>query len=202
MGLRLPGWLGFEAQRKWERLRDRAARLKIRRWINEHSKVVVAVTCVSVALLAVIAAVYLWPERVRKIEPSDKAWFYDLNTGELFVAAKDLTPPIEAPSGAMPNGKPAGVKAYVLSYASEPNEENCFIGFLERADPDAKKDAAESGGDGGKRWGQGQLICRLADRQWVPADSRQGRAIVEEAFLPDENGERPYYVRPDRKIKN
>ena len=205
MGLRLPGWLGFEVRKKLERLGETLQRLSVRRRINESRKLIIGVACVSVSLLVVIAVVYLRPPKVRRMGPSDREWYYDLNTQKLFVAARGLTPPIEAPSGPLPNGKPAGVKAYVLTYASDPNEADCFIGFLETVDPDAKNDATVGGNsdaDGGRRWEQGRLIRMVEDLAWVPADSSEGRAIVEVAFIPNENGERPYYVRPDQGIKN
>jgi hypothetical protein len=74
-----------------------------------------------------------------KVKEYKKGWFYDLNTGKLFVAKSKLIPPIEAPSGPLENGKPAGVKAYVFSYKYEPNESERFIGFLETFTPESNQ---------------------------------------------------------------
>jgi hypothetical protein len=189
--VRLPGWLEYE-------VKDKLDRLAARKWINENPQIIVVVMSISAVVLAVTAIVYLWPEKPKPLKPPAKAWFYDLNTGELFTANKNTTSPMETASGPLANGEPAGVKAYVLSYASEPNESDRFIGFLEKVDPLAQSSANSGDGDGSgaEQWGRGKLIRRVEDLEWVPADSIEGREILEEAFTPDENGERPHYVRP------
>lgn len=75
------------------------------------SVVVAAILCVLAVSAAVVSA--FWVFREPTYEPG-KAWFYDLNTKELFVAPGSSIPPIEAPSGSLPNGTPAGVQAVVL----------------------------------------------------------------------------------------
>lgn len=199
MALRLPDWLRYELREKWERVRDKWERLPARRWINERPKLIIAIACVSAFSLLVAIIVHLAPAEIKRIEPIEKEWFYDLNSGKLFIADKELIAPIEAPSGALPSGEPAGVRAYVLSYASQAGESGRFIGFLETANPDAEDEGADSSdveAGGARQWGCGKLICRVEDEQWVAADSDEGRAILEEAFIPNENGERPRYVRP------
>lgn len=54
----------------------------------------------------------LRPAPLGVIQKTD--WYYDLQAGKLFVAWLE-SPPIEAPSGKLPDGKPAGVRAYVFS---------------------------------------------------------------------------------------
>jgi len=199
MFLRLPDWLRFEMREKWERLEDRCKELALRRWINDNPKIVIAITTVSACVLLAVVIMLLWPEKTVTIELGEKEWFYDLNTGKLFTAKKGLTPPIEAPSGPLPNGQPAGVRAYVLTYAYEPNESERFIGFLETTDPRGGDESPPSGkgyASGARQWAKGKLIRTVEDERWVPADSRLGRAIWEQAFIPNENGERPYYCPP------
>lgn len=75
------------------------------------SVVVAAILCVLAVSAAVASA--FWVFREPAYSPG-KAWFYDLNTNELFAAPGDAIPPIEAPSGNLPNGTPAGVQAVVL----------------------------------------------------------------------------------------
>lgn len=41
-------------------------------------------------------------------------WFYDLNTSQLFPGPRGAIPPIDAPSGPLPDGSPAGVRARVF----------------------------------------------------------------------------------------
>lgn len=199
MFLKVPDWLRFEVREKWERLEDRCKDLALRRWINDNPKIVIAITTVSACVLLVVVTTLLWPEKTAKVELGEKEWFYDLNTGKLFTAKKGLTPPIEAPSGPLPDGRAAGVRAYVLSYAYEPNESERFIGFLETTDPrgdDESRASSEGYASGAKRWAKGKLIRTVEDERWVPADSRLGQAIFQKAFIPNENGERPYYCPP------
>jgi hypothetical protein len=192
------GWLYYELREKWERLRDRCGGLPGRRWINERPKLIVTISCVCIFLLGVTIIISLMPARRKSIEASSKEWYYDLNTGKLFTAEEGLIPPIDAPSGPLGNGEPAGVKACVLAYVPEPNEAERFIGFLQMTDPNASNESEDSGGiaGGAGRWGRGKLVRRVEDGGWVRADSGEGAAIVEEAFVPNENGETPYYVRP------
>jgi len=161
--------------------------------------ILITIIGVSVCALLGIAKWLTRPEKPIRLEDYKKAWFYDLNTGKLFVARSDQIPPIQAPSGPLPNGEPAGVKAYVLSYVYDPNEFERFIGFLETTDPRVRSDSPSTvGANAGRdeQWGKGKLICKVKYKKWVPANSRQGRAILEEAFIPNENGERPYYCEP------
>jgi hypothetical protein len=199
MFFRLPDWLRFEMREKWERLQDRCKELPLRRWINDNPRIVIAITTISACVLLLVVITLLWPKGVAEVELGEKEWFYDLNTGKLFTAKKGLTPPIEAPSGPLPDGRPAGVRAYVLTYAYEPNESERFIGFLETTNPRGEDDSTRSShkyASGFGQWGKGKLIRRVEDEQWVPADSRLGQAIFQKAFIPNENGEHPYYCPP------
>jgi len=197
----LPDWLRYEIQERWERL-------AVRKWINKNPRIVISITIAFVLILLVVIGLLMPDRTATTVEGYKKGWFYDLNTGKLFVAESDAVPPVDAPSGALPSGRPAGVRAYVFSYAYEPNEANCFIGFLEipnelshpLRDPGAKKEGPEFVGleaGGAKQWGQGRLIRRVADERWVPAESDEGRAILRELFLPNENGEVAHYFPPE-----
>ena len=160
-----------------------------RRWINNNPKLVATVATLSLIILVVAIIPLFRAKKIEPIKPTDKEWYYDLNTQELFIAAKGLTVPTGAPSGPLPNGKPAGVRAYVLSFALEPNESETFIGYLETSDPNAKNLTGQS-------WAEGKLIRRIQDQKWFTPKSPQGQDIIQEAFLADIDGERPIYVRP------
>ncbi len=209
MFFRIPDWLRYEIREQWERLS--AKLLAARRWINrQNPKIIIAITAASVFLLLTIVIWLLTPEKpLEQVELSDKAWFYDLNTGQLFVGRDDQIPPIkalsgplriESASGSLQEGGPAGVKAYVFSYAPEPNESERFIGFLETTIPEAIKEKLkpiEPRASGAEQWGHERLIRRVKDKKWVPANSYQGRAILKELFLPNKTGESARYCPPE-----
>lgn len=202
MSFRIPDWLGYEIREKWEGLVVKL--LGARGWINrQNPRIIVGITVVTVLLLLATIIGLLSSGEAPKVKEYKKGWFYDLNTGKLFVAKSKLIPPIEAPSGPLENGGPAGVKAYVFSYKDEPNESERFIGFLETFTPEARRNqtnSATSGGDSAaeliKQWGEGRLIRRVEDEKWFAANSKEGRAIIENAFGPNENGERARFCPP------
>ncbi|MHC4891603.1 MAG: hypothetical protein ACYTEO_19285 [Planctomycetota bacterium] len=199
MFIKIPDWLRHEIREQWSRL---CARLRpARKWINQQNpKIIIVITAASVLLLLMVV-IWMWPENpLKEVELSDKAWFYDLNTEQLFVGRDNQIPPIEAPSGPLPNGGPAGVKAYVLSYVDEPNESERFIAFLEILTTEAKKErpgSIKSKASGAEQWGQGRLIRRVNDKNWVPANSYQGRFILERVFRPNKNGASARYCPPE-----
>ena len=84
----------------------------------------------------------------------------------------------------------------MFSYASEPNEPQRFIGFLEIPDPNFNPNSADSKLSGAKRWGQGKLIRKVEDKQWVLANSKEGQAILQEFFQPNEEGKVANYHLP------
>jgi hypothetical protein len=202
MSFKIPDWLGYEIREKWEGVV--AKLLGARGWLNrQNPKIIISIAVVTVLILLTTVIGLLSSDDAPKVKEYKKGWFYDLNTGKLFVAKSKLIPPIKAPSGPLENGKPAGVKAYVFSYKSEPNESERFIGFLEVFTPEARRNqtSAKSMDDSAaeliKQWGDGRLIRRVEDDQWYTANSNEGRAIIENAFNPNENGERARYCPPE-----
>jgi len=189
----LPDWLRDEIQVRWERL-------ALRKWINKNPRIIVSVTVASVLILLVIIGLSMPQKAVTTtVKEYKRAWFYDPNTGKLFVAKSDAVF-VDTPSGASAGERRLPVKAYVFSYACEPNETNRFIGFLEMPNLVVKKEGLEPVGSrasGAEQWGQGRLIRRVDDEQWVPADSNEGQAILKELFLPNENGEVAHYCPPE-----
>ena len=192
--------LHYEIQHCWERLQQWWERVAVRKWINDNPRMIIGITCASVFVLLTIIVGISIPEKAVKVQEVGKDWFYDLNTGKLFVAKSGEIPPLEAPSGPLPNGQPAGVRAYVFSFSYEPNESNRFIGFLEIHDPNAEKQrpkSAKSTARGAERWGQGRLIRRVNDKQWYPANSSEGQRILEELFTPNKQGQTANYCPPN-----
>lgn len=103
------------------------------------------------------------------------------------------------PSGPTPDGKPAGVRAYVLSYKPDPNESERFIAYLETTvslDALTKLPSRPDGGIAVQKSGKGRLIRKVDGKFWIPADSPLGLRILREAYAPNKNGQLPTYCRP------
>ena len=198
MSPELPDWLRYDLTRKLEKIQYWWRDWPVRRWINDNPKIVLGSTCASVALMLVVAVWVLWPEPTPPVVHQEKEWFYDLNTGVLFPVEKGPNPPVEAPSGPLPNGEPAGVRAHVFTYVPEPNEAERFIAFLETSDPHPDDSAGRPGPPVSlaERWGKGRLIRRPDDKEWVPANSSLGKTILKEAFTPNEKGQEPISCLP------
>ena len=195
MGFMMPdfGYLKYEIKERWERL-------AIREWLSRSPKLVIGVSVVLVVGLIVFAIWLTLPKKVVEVENYENDWFYDLKHRRLFVARKGQIPPIEAPSGPLANGEPAGVRAYVFTYSNEPNTTETFIGFLETTDPNVDKSSIgpmDLRVSGAEIWGKGRFIRRVKDEKWVPANSDAGRAILKETFRQNEAGEIPHYCPPN-----
>jgi len=158
----------------------------IRKALDEHPTIVtiVAVLVLFGALAAIIVNLR-GPSSGQRIT---ELWYYDLNTGALFEAEAQATPPIAAPSddpGIAPaNG--SGVRAHVFSCGSCDDADERFIAYLERYTPEAREqivrmkanpdspemmemyppDAMES-----------QLIAEPDTLEWVPMMSEAGTRI-------------------------
>jgi hypothetical protein len=187
------GYLKYEIKERWERL-------AIREWLSRSPKLVIGASVVLVVGLIVFGIWLTLPKKVVEVENYEKDWYYDLKHRRLFVARKGQIPPIEAPSGPLANGEPAGVRAYVFTYSNEPNTTETFIGFLETTDPNVDKSSIgpmDLRVSGAEIWSKGRLIRRVKDKEWVEANSEEGRAILKETFRQNEAGEIPHYCPPD-----
>jgi hypothetical protein len=194
MGFRMPdfGYLKYEIKEWWERL-------AIREWLSRKPKIVLSVSVVLVVALMVFLIWLSLPEKVVEVENYEKEWFYDLKHRRLFAVRRGQIPPIEAPSGPLANGEPAGVRAYVFTYSNDPNTTDTFIGFLETTDPNVDKSSLGSVDlrvSGAEILTKGRLIRRVRDEKWVPANSEEGRAILKETFRQNEAGKVPHYFPP------
>ncbi|MEZ6191078.1 MAG: hypothetical protein R3C45_07265 [Phycisphaerales bacterium] len=120
---------------------------------------------------------------------TDRAFFYDLNTGELYAADAGLTPPIDAPSGALrgTDNQKAGVRAYVFTCRGG-TETDRYIAWIETYAPGARP--APSGGHGPASHPLMQangspppIVARInpddpADVRWFGSDTPQGLEII------------------------
>ena len=186
------GYLKYELKGWWERL-------AIRDWLSRSPKLIIIVSVLLVAGVMVFLVRLTLPEKVVQVDTSEKEWFYDLKHRNLFIAKSGQLPPIEAPSGPLANGEPAGVRAYVFTYSDDPNTTDTFIGFLETTDPNVDKSSIghmDLRVSGAEIFSKGRLIRRVKDKKWVEANSPEGRAILKEVFRKDETGKIPHYIPP------
>jgi len=124
----------------------------------------------------------------RSVQPArrnDRAWFFDLNTNQLFVDDVRAIPPITAPSGPR-----AGVRAYVFTCGDCNDAKQRFIGYLETYTPDAARQLADARRSlesdpqsvdylmVARDARAGRLIRRPNDADWTPAHSEAGVAII------------------------
>lgn len=194
MDFKMPdfGYLKYEIKGCWERL-------AIRDWLSRSPILIISA---SVLLVFGVIAFLVWlslPEKVVQVDTSEKQWFYDLNHQRLFPVKSGQLPPIEAPSGPLANGAPAGVRAYVFTYSNDPNTTDTFIGFLETIDPNVDKSTIgpmDLRVSGAETFSEDRLIRRTKDKEWVEANSEEGRAILKEAFRKNDSGKIPEYIPP------
>lgn len=112
---------------------------KIKRWLNENPKHALA----GAAGVCAVAILFLLVRSggTPAYQPPAQFWFYDLNRTELFAADRTPLPPIAAPSGALPDGRPAGVQARVFT-CNGCGASDQFIGWLEMYTPEGKERAS------------------------------------------------------------
>lgn len=160
--------------------------LEIRKWLNNNPHIVkTAAACSAIILLIVILSL-IWPEGEQKYASITKAWYYDLNTAKLFVSDLHQNPPIDAPSGPLPDSNQAGVLAYVYRTGMDKNSTK-VIAFLEKLTDHAQKTRpvklrppAERTEQEIQLWNRGRLIKRVDDEHWVLYESPQGQIILNE----------------------
>ena len=170
----------------WYDIEERWKRLGIKKWIEQNPKAIIGITIVSLLLFIVVLVGQLTPDKLDTPHEPEQAWFYDLNTKKLFTAKSSKLPPIKAPSGSLPDGGPAGVRAYVFS-CNDPNktEPLTVIGFLEMFSQEGKESqkSYDPKRHSAKLWVQGRFFRHPEGEEWIPADSSEGKAIYSEFFI-------------------
>ena len=178
----------------------------------------VAYTGLALVLAASGANAYwLMSGEELKPGPIEMGYYYDLNSGELFVEPWDMAPPIEAPSGPLPDGRLfAGVRARVFGCGSC---EDTFVAYLEKFRADVKRaledpeavprpeyrdlDQREMAdkimGDATQGLlGPDAVMVRRpeAGSPWVGRFSEAGRAIARSAYEQCDQGQRVAQCEP------
>jgi hypothetical protein len=139
-------------------------------------------------------------------------YYYDLNTGELFVADAGLIPPIDAPSGVLrgtQDGK-AGVMAYVFTCGSCSPQDR-YVAWIETYTPKARRALAEQSSTKqhplADRQGSAAVSSLVAevnptdpgDVKWMDLKSQQGSSIVRQATRPCPDKSAPKPCLPGNK---
>jgi len=192
----VPDWLRYEIRHKLEQLREGFERLGVKDAINDHPKAAAIVALLVVILLWTVVARIVRRPPGQAPRESKKAWFYDLNTGQLFVGTGKEIGPIKAPSGPLPNGEPAGYRAHVYSFLRDPNEAERFVAFLEKPDPNSSPAMMTWDPGNLEKWAKGRLIKRAGGETWVSPTSPRGRQILQEVTHPNMYGQIPLYQVP------
>jgi hypothetical protein len=110
-------------------------------------------------------------------------WFFDLERKTLFKAPRDSLPPLDPPSGAVINGQPAGVKAYVYACGEGCDDEaKRFVGYLETYTPAARSTMRTPAPDANVLY-QGHLVADAQQLQWHLASSPDGQRVQSSSEL-------------------
>lgn len=170
----------------------------IRGWVNGHSGIAtLAALILAGASVGVMANNLL---RGPRYEPLP-VYFYDLNSGQLFVEQSNLIAPIASPTDTGEEREPNGVRAFVFTCTSCDDEASRFIGWLEKYSPAAKAmlemPMEEMDADTALRFDtefeRGHLLRGVDDRRWVTAESDRALALMDRAMTRcgEENTPRP-----------
>jgi hypothetical protein len=174
----------YKMQERWERL-------GIQEWINRNPRAVIAIASGSFLLFFLMVFFQLMPDSPGRFQEPETVWFYDLNTKELFRAKSSNIPPIKSPSGPLPDGSPAGVRAYVYNETSDAKP---VIALLEKFTPEGRKSRRvyDPQYHDPNQWACGRFFCRPGEEAtWFAADSPEGKAIYKEYYLRKNNIEMP-----------
>ena len=119
-------------------------------------------------------AMQLTPDRPRQVD----AYYYDLNTQELFVAPMRSGSPIKAPSDT--GGEESGVLAFVFACGDCTNPANRFIGMLQRVETGVLAEAPDIGVP---------MIRRPDDEQWFEESSNEAAELFNDITERCPNGD-------------
>ncbi len=169
---------------------------------------------VVISLILTLAAILLVANPLGKDRPlpgtARNVYYYDLNTGELFVADAGLISPIDAPSGVLQGttrGK-AGVKAYVFTCGTCSPEDR-YVAWIEMYTPEAQQTLSEQTSETkhplANRMGASPaspLVAQVnpADPKnvtWVGLNSQKGSSIVRQSAKRCPDGSAAIPCMPD-----
>jgi hypothetical protein len=171
--------------------------MQIREYINQHPALAWGIAGPLALAAVVFIAWWAWPHVER--EPQQMAYFYDLNTGELFEVPASTIGPIETESGPYKQ-MPAGVRAHVYCYGTYREGVEKFVGYLEVPIEGVPRDQWPPGVEPDPDTEIGDyLVRRPDDDRWYNASSPEGIAIMDEVHTRCPEGQRVSYVKPFAK---
>ncbi|MBL9139607.1 MAG: hypothetical protein JNK85_27305 [Verrucomicrobiales bacterium] len=154
----------------------------------------------AVAVAAIGAAVYFVAKAVvGKSPPGEKAFFYDLSAGKIFVASRTAVAPIPGLDGPEEDG----YRALVISATGRPEDRSSWqVAYLEKYSPELKRamEAAQKSGEPlamGRLAAQAQrFVRRLTDTDWVPSNAPEADAVLSGWARPGPDGVTPVVCSP------
>lgn len=158
-----------------------------------------ALKLTTAVVLLGIAAVLVWRFMHTSDGISERAFFYDLSEGKLFVAERGLVPPIRGMNDATEDG----VRAVVVSLSGRPEDKGSWtVAYLETCTPELKQklDAARAAGSApeiSRTAAQSlRLVRREKDTDWVSIVTPEGERIVSEWAASGTGNSTPVVVSP------
>ena len=160
------------------------------RFIQKNKSISLLFSVLALAVCGVLIVRSVAPPPPTQIR---HAWFYDLETGKLFVGSIDSIPPIPSPTGHKgPNGDDLGVRAIVFSCGACDDESKRYVAYLETVSPDAKDailaqvEREKKQADAGQmpdppRYDPnlyGRFITVPEQKNWFPKDSKEASALL------------------------
>jgi hypothetical protein len=181
--------------------------VNIRAALNSHPTIS---TAGAVVLLAFCLGAVGWQLMGSETEPWREAtYFYDLNTGRIFIAAPSEAP-IPAPSGSTADGKPAGVRARIYacgdcrdSYAGmttkEVAESDAELTFIQR--PMEEQENGDQASPEATAYGPPELGYRTevalpGEREWASVLSSRAQSMMEPKLQCSGSQPEPCYPKP------
>lgn len=126
-----------------------------------------------VAIVVLVFAVYSTMRTTGAVGGGPpRVYYYDLQSGDLFVDVKNQDAPIDAPSGGQ------GVLAHVYSCTDCGDEASRFVAYVEKLTDEAKAEAVKTEPDL-QLLAEGRVISAVGDEMnWVMMDSPAGGHIT------------------------
>ena len=155
--------------------------------LNQNSTVVTVIALLVLGVCVLLIGRVIWGGPASG--PGD-IYYYDLNTGKVFVGVAQPQEPVDAPSGETPEGKPAGVRATILACgkcrsnfagmtADEIKQAGAELAYLLINPPMPTGDPSGPGTADPRMLMMPDPVIRTVDgSDWIRASSAEGLALM------------------------